>query len=550
MRSQIAMLRALSFKRSNLRSDAEISNSFDQKDSDVDISDSHKPKGSDAGISESLKQKESDVASVGSEINKEKDVDAAALTVQKVYRSYRTRRNLADCVVVAEELWWQAIDFVTQERKTVSFFDIGKPETAVSRWSRAGLKAAKVGKGLSKDENARKLAFQHWMEAIDPRHRYGHNLHFYYDAWFESDTKEPFFYWLDIGDGKSLDLQNVCPRSKLQKERIKYLGPKEREQYEFIPQDGKLVYKQNGQLLDTRSGSERLKWIFVMSTSKKLYVGQKKKGTFQHSSFLAGGATSAAGRFRVEDGILKAIWPHSGHYLPTEQNFTELLNFLEGNGIDLSNVEKGTYEVDSPELERDKSRHTQKLEGNVQSEVCIENNTTLCEHEQNADEGKSGDRFMLSQLENPSEISNSNASAQVTISQESSMIEQSTMGTETITTGEQKECQESVPCNISMLEDLEIEKPEVPHTALLKRFNSKRAIQSYQLGKQLSLKWSSGAGPRIGCVADYPAELRAVALERVNLSPRCASPSNYKLPECATAQLSDLAGTTLCLGIV
>jgi hypothetical protein len=34
---------------------------------------------------------------------------------------------------------------------------------------------------------------------------------------------------------------------------------------------------------------------------------QKQKGVFQHSSFLAGGATSAAGRLVVEDGILK-VW--------------------------------------------------------------------------------------------------------------------------------------------------------------------------------------------------------------------------------------------------
>lgn len=33
---------------------------------------------------------------------------------------------------------------------------------------------------------------------------------------------------------------------------------------------------------------------------------QKKKGVFQHSSFLAGGATSAAGRLVVEKGLLKA----------------------------------------------------------------------------------------------------------------------------------------------------------------------------------------------------------------------------------------------------
>lgn len=32
---------------------------------------------------------------------------------------------------------------------------------------------------------------------------------------------------------------------------------------------------------------------------------QKKKGTFQHSSFLAGGATTAAGRLVAKDGELK-----------------------------------------------------------------------------------------------------------------------------------------------------------------------------------------------------------------------------------------------------
>jgi hypothetical protein len=34
-----------------------------------------------------------------------------------------------------------------------------------------------------------------YVKQIDPRHRYGHNLHFYYDKWLKSQSREPFFYW-------------------------------------------------------------------------------------------------------------------------------------------------------------------------------------------------------------------------------------------------------------------------------------------------------------------------------------------------------------------
>lgn len=68
---------------------------------------------------------------------------------------------------------------------------------------------------------------------------------------------------------------------------------------------GKFLYKQSRRLLDTRGGPPEAKWIFVLSVSKILYVGMKQKGTFQHSSFLAGGAALSAGRLVAEDGIIK-----------------------------------------------------------------------------------------------------------------------------------------------------------------------------------------------------------------------------------------------------
>ncbi|URE47255.1 hypothetical protein MUK42_14650 [Musa troglodytarum] len=396
----------------------------------------------------------------------------AATRLQKVYKSYRTRRRLADSAVVAEELWWQAIDFARLNHSTVSFFDHMKPETAISRWNRISLNASKVGRGLSKNAKALKLAFQHWIEAIDPRHRYGHNLHVYHEEWCKSEAGQPFFYWLDIGDGRDLDFID-CPRSLLRKQCVKYLGPQEREQYEYVPLDGKIVHKLSGVLLDTTSGTKETKWIFVMSTSRRLYAGQKKKGIFHHSSFLAGGATIAAGRFTAENGILKCISAYSGHYRPTRENFNSFLSFLRENGVNLNETRICSSSNDDNYDEKRRSQLEEMIEAMKVSKTP---------------------KLVL-----PTEVKkNTNAEPPVT--------SQASSGAQTLCGG------------------LQSPKADLPKKIILERLNSKRKANSYQLGHQLSSKWCSGAGPRIGCVADYPFEVRVQALEFVNLSPRTTSP--------------------------
>ncbi|GJN15395.1 hypothetical protein PR202_gb02306 [Eleusine coracana subsp. coracana] len=222
-----------------------------------------------------------------------KEEDEAATRVQKVFKGHRTRRSLADCAIVVEEL--------------------GGSSTTRRLWT------------------------------IDPRHRYGHNLHLYYDIWFQSSSTQPFFYWLDIGAGREIH-HPKCPRNKLNSQLIMYMGMNERAAYQVVVQDGRLVYMQSGLLVNTTDES---KWIFVLSTTRSLYVGQKKKGQFQHSSFLAGAATSAAGRLVAKDGLLKAIWPYSGHYLPTEENFNEFITFLHDNKVDLTEVKEEEEEEET-----------------------------------------------------------------------------------------------------------------------------------------------------------------------------------------------------------
>ncbi|CAL9243907.1 unnamed protein product [Arabidopsis halleri] len=329
------------------------------------------------------------------------ELDAAAVTLQKVYKSYRTRRNLADCAVVVEELWWKELELASLEPNKTN----EKPESAVSRWARAGTKAAKVGKGLLKDDKAQKLALRHWLEAIDPRHRYGHNLHLYYDVWSESESTQPFFFWLDIGDGKEVNL-NKCSRTLLQRQCITYLGPKERQAYEVVVEDGKLVNRPTKNLVETIEGT---KWIFVLSTTRKLYIGQKQKGRFQHSSFLSGAAITAAGRIVSHGGVVKAVWPYSGHYLPTEENFREFIGFLKENHVDLTNVKMNAIDDDDHLVTKD---------------------------------GSTKPSMMVAKSDGSDEK------------------------------------------------------------------------------KRFSCKWSTGNGPRIGCVRDYPMNLQTRALEQVNLSPR------------------------------
>lgn len=91
--------------------------------------------------------------------------------------------------------------------------------------------------------------------------------------------------------------------------------------------------------------------------------------------------------------------------------------------------------------------------------------------------------------------------------------------------------------------NLDNEVEDIHDESILKRVNSRKGMNSYQLGKQLSCKWTTGAGPRIGCLRDYPLELQYQALEHVKLSPRSASYSKLYISSGSTSSLSQKVST-------
>ena len=91
----------------------------------------------------------------------------------------------------------------------------------------------------------------YFLEMLDLKHRYGSNLRIYHAEWKTADTHDDFFYWLDYGGGKDIDLQ-ICSREQLEREKVRYLSREERMSYQVqIDKQGRLRWKRNGVRIDT-----------------------------------------------------------------------------------------------------------------------------------------------------------------------------------------------------------------------------------------------------------------------------------------------------------
>ncbi|KAJ5253120.1 hypothetical protein N7489_003530 [Penicillium chrysogenum] len=379
------------------------------------------------------------------------DKEQAAQTVQRIYRGYQARRELRGLSLAASTRWieafreaqWQQLHRPPEPRMSPSTDGFNQ---ARRNWQRAISVARRVGgddrvsevspsTGTRSEHNteiesgttAKMMDLQYFLEMVDLKHRHGSNLRLYHMYWRNSSSKENFFYWLDYGEGKKVELPQ-CSRDRLEKEQVRYLTREERLNYLVtVDETGLFRWAKNNEPVWTntarfkdslqgivgieddvsqfrgnstmpkpdstwdlslststsarrslhnvlsnqdpthfadgeckaakmtkkvvhaspaaafkrllgKSSEKEDMWVFVADTSFRLYIGIKKSGAFQHSSFLRGARIAAAGMIKIKHGQLRSLAPLSGHYRPPAANFRAFHHALQQQGVDMSHV--------------------------------------------------------------------------------------------------------------------------------------------------------------------------------------------------------------------
>jgi hypothetical protein len=165
---------------------------------------------------------------------------------------------------------------------------------------------------IEREKTAKMMDLQYFLEMVDEKHRYGSNLRAYHQEWMKSNTHENFFYWLDHGDGKNLDLP-IVPRERLDSERVRYLSREERQKYLVkVDKEGRLCWARNGERITTSlEYKDTVDGVMPKEDAEhKPWSAAHRRGSFSSnsssSSILSAGSAEVEAEHYVNRDLTKA----------------------------------------------------------------------------------------------------------------------------------------------------------------------------------------------------------------------------------------------------
>lgn len=170
-----------------------------------------------------------------------------------------------------------------------------------------------------------KLKDNYAFEALDPHHRWGHEISMRINRWEASDIPN-YFIFLELMEYDLL-INKYAPGNQ----QVKYYSQEERETHRLTFKDG--LWYLRGNLFDTtkfytfHSGDGYA--IFLLGLDKEIYVNNHVKYKIHHSSEFAGNDVLAGGEIHATNGKITLISNKSGHYAPAPKDLLEILAVLK-----------------------------------------------------------------------------------------------------------------------------------------------------------------------------------------------------------------------------
>lgn len=169
------------------------------------------------------------------------------------------------------------------------------------------------------------------LEHKDPKHRtkdvllvlwgeYKKEKNIKKDLDFKSDYQD-FFDWVDKNE------------ANLNIPRVTYLNLEQQKLYKANLDNNAVKIFGGPADTSTTQGDKPGFAAFVMDNEHNVYIAEKERNEFQHSSFLSGADVSCAGLLKIKHGKVIAISNESGHYKPDDLDLAIAITVLRDKNI-------------------------------------------------------------------------------------------------------------------------------------------------------------------------------------------------------------------------